>query len=328
MPYYGVPMGQKGYEEVAFSYNKAIITGLLRNKYHYDGIVCTDWGLVTDVKIGLFNFVAKAWGVEDLNTEERVKKIIEAGVDQMGGEKLPDIIIKLVREGKISESRIDKSITRLLRLKFQLGLFDNPYVDEEKAVQTMSNSQFKKAGEDAQRRALTLLKNEAHILPLTQNKLRIYIKNINPDIAAKYGTIVGDPKQADIAIIRLKTPSYPIPEAKGNPIASYFHFGDLDFKGKELDNILTLEKTVPTIVDIYLNRAAVIPEISQYSKALIANFGANDAALLDVVFGKYKPCGHLPIELPSSMDAVRNQKEDVPYDSKDPLYKFGFGLSY
>ena len=107
-----------------------------------------------------------------------------------------------------------------------------------------------------------------------------------------------------------------------------FHFGDLDFKGKELDSIITLEKTVPTVVDIYLDRAAVIPEISQNAKALIANFGSSDAALLDVVFGKYKPGGHLPIELPSSMDAVRNQKEDVPYDSKDPLYKFGFGLSY
>jgi beta-glucosidase len=49
---------------------------------------------------------------------------------------------------------------------------------------------------------------------------------------------------------------------------------------------------------------------------------------LDVVFGRSKPGGHLPIELPSSRDAVRNQKEDMPYDSKDPLYKFGFGLSY
>jgi hypothetical protein len=50
--------------------------------------------------------------------------------------------------------------------------------------------------------------------------------------------------------------------------------------------------------------------------------------LLDVVFGKYKPHGHLPIELPSSMEADRNQKEDVPYDTKDPLYKFGYGLNY
>jgi beta-glucosidase len=185
-----------------------------------------------------------------------------------------------------------------------------------------------KAGEDAMRRSLTLLKNENRTLPLAPGKLKIYIKNINPKIAAEYGTIVTDPKQADIAIIRLQAPNYPIPEAKGNFIAGMFHWGDLDFKGQQLQDILDLEKAVPTVVDIYIDRPAVVPEISQNAKALLVNFGSNDRALLDVVFGKFKPGGHLPIELPSSMEAVRNQKEDMPYDSKDPLYKFGAGLSY
>ncbi len=320
MPYYGVAMGQKNIEEVGFSYNRSIVTELLRKQYHYDGVVCTDWGLVSDAKIGTVNFAARAWGVEKLNTEERVQRIIEAGVDQLGGESLPDIIIKLVKEGKVSEHRIDESIVRLLRLKFQLGLFDNPFVDEKKTADIVGSPAFMKAGEDAQRRSLTLLKNDNHVLPLAINKLKIYIKNINPAIAAQYGTVVNDPKQADIAIIRLQTPNYNIPEAKGNMIAQMFHFGDLDFK--------TLEKTVPTVVDIYLDRPAVIPEISQHAKALIANFGSGDAALLDVVFGKYKPGGRLPIEMPSSMEAVHHQKEDMPHDSKDPLYKFGFGLSY
>ena len=106
-----------------------------------------------------------------------------------------------------------------------------------------------------------------------------------------------------------------------------FHFGDLDFKGKELDDILTLEKTVPTIVDINLDRPAVIPEISQYSKALFANYGASDAALLDVLFGKYKPEGHFRSNC-LHLWKLFAIKKDVPYDTKDPLYKFGFGLSY
>jgi beta-glucosidase len=328
MPYYGVPMGQKDIPEVGFSYNKAIITSLLRKKLHFDGVVCTDWGLVSDTKLGAVNFEARAWGVQNLNTEERVQRIIDAGVDQLGGENLPDVIVKLVKEGKISERRIDTSIVRLLRLKFELGLFDNPFVDEKKAASIVGNPEFMKAGEDAQRRSITLLKNDGHTLPLAPNKLKIYIKNINPKIAALYGTVVDDPKQADIAIIRLQTPNYPIPEAKGNFIAAMFHWGDLDFKGQALQDILTLEKTVPTVVDIYIDRPAVVPEISQNAKALLVNFGSDDTALLDVVFGKYKPGGHLPIELPSSMEAVRNQKEDMPYDSKDPLYKFGAGLSY
>ncbi|HWD86836.1 MAG TPA: glycoside hydrolase family 3 N-terminal domain-containing protein [Mucilaginibacter sp.] len=328
MPYYGVPMGQQGVPEVGFSYNKAIITDLLRKHYHYDGVVCTDWGLVTDSKIGAINFPARAWGVENLSAEERVQKIIDAGVDQLGGEMIPEVIVKLVKEGKLSEKRIDESITRLLRLKFELGLFDNPFVDEKKAAAIVGSDEFMKAGMDAQRRSITLLKNDSHTLPLVPGKLKIYIKNINPKIAAEYGTIVTDPKQADIAIIRLQTPNYPIPEAKGNFIAGMFHWGDLDFKGQALQDVLDLEKTVPTVVDIYIDRPAVVPEINQSAKALLVNFGSNDRALLDVVFGKYKPGGRLPIELPSSMEAVRNQKEDMPYDSKDPLYKFGAGLSY
>ena len=87
-------------------------------------------------------------------------------------------------------------------------------------------------------------------------------------------------------------------------------------------------KKVPSVVDIYLDRPAVIPEIAAASKGLLANFGANDEALLDVVFGNFNPSAKLPFEMASSMEAVRNQKEDLPYDSKDPLFPFGFGLSY
>ena len=81
-------------------------------------------------------------------------------------------------------------------------------------------------------------------------------------------------------------------------------------------------------MDIYLERAAVIPEIAEESMALLANFGASDEAFLSVIFGVYSPTAKLPIELPSSMESVRNQKEDAPYDSKDPLFEYGFGLTY
>ncbi len=331
MPYYGVPM-DSAHEHVGFSYNKGIITGLLRDQLHYDGIVCTDWGLITDAHLGNVVWPARAWGVENLNTEQRVEKIINAGVDQFGGENISEVVVQLVKEGKISEKRIDSSVTRLLRLKFELGLFDNPYIDASKATKIVGKSEFKKAGEESQRRAITLLKNSTlqgqqnPVLPLKINALKIYVKNIDSAVASKYGTIVSKPSDADIAIIRLNTPWYPV--ASDIPMAKMFHHGDLDFKGLQKDSILNLLKTVPTIVDIYLDRPAVIPEISADAKGLLADFGASDVAVLDVVFGKYKPGGHLPIELPSSMQAVRDQKEDVPYDSKDPLYKFGYGLSY
>jgi beta-glucosidase len=325
MPYYGVPMNQTS-ENVGFSYNKDIITGLLRNKYHFDGVVCTDWGLVTDAHLGNVVWPARAWGVENLSAIERVKKIIDAGVDQFGGENCPELVIQLVKEGKLTEARINESVKRLLRQKFQLGLFDNPYVDESKVPKVLGNPEFKKAADLSQRRAMTLLKNDNKTLPLKTGSLKIYVKNIDPKVAAQYGTVVDKPEEANIAILRLNTPYYPVE----SPImlAKLFHHGDLDFKGTQKDSILQLLNTVPTVVDIYLDRPAVIPEINAKAKALVADFGASDAAVLDVIFGKYKPGGHLPVELPSSMEAVRAQKEDVPYDSKDPLYKFGYGLSY
>ncbi|TAE53930.1 MAG: glycoside hydrolase family 3 protein, partial [Bacteroidetes bacterium] len=325
MPYYGIPVDQTE-ENVGFSYNKEIITGLLREKYKYDGVICTDWGLVTDTRMGPAIWPARAWGVESLSREERVLKIIQAGVDQFGGESCPEIVVQLVKEGKVSEARIDESVRRLLRQKFELGLFDNPYVDVEKALQTVGREDFRKAGEAAQRRAFTLLKNEAKTLPLATGKYKIYVKNVKPEVAARYGTVVDKPEDADFAIIRVNTPWYPVETQ--NPMARGFHHGDLDFKGQEKEDILTLLATVPTIVDIYLDRPAVIPEISAKCRGLLANYGASDEALLDVIFGKANPEGNLPFELPSSMEAVRNQKEDLPYDSKDPLYTFGFGLRY
>ena len=325
MPYYGIPVGQTS-EEVAMAYNKDIIGGLLRTKYKYDGVVCTDWGLVSDTKMGPVVWPARAWGAENLSEEERVKKIIDAGCDQFGGESCAEHVVSLVKAGKLSETRLNGSVRRLLRQKFQLGLFDEPLVDEGKVDAVFSNPESKKLADASQRRAMTLLKNENNLLPLKQNSLKIYVKNIKPDVAARYGTVVSNPAEADIAIVRLNTPFYPVE----SPImmARMFHHGDLDFKGKEKDSLLNLLKSLPTIVDINLDRPAVIPEISAAAKGLFADFGASDEAVLDVIFGKAKPGGKLPFELPSSMEAVRNQKEDLPYDSKEPLYKFGFGLSY
>ena len=329
MPYYGIPVGQTS-EDVGFGFNRDIITGLLRNKYNFDGVVCTDWGLLSDTKVfGIEILSARCWGMENASVEGRIQKIIHAGCDQFGGEIIPEPLVKLVREGKISESRIDSSIARILKVKFQLGLFDNPFVDVKKSEEVIGNPEFIKAGEDAQRRSIVLLKNETFnsgkILPLKQG-IKVYVKNFDPATVSEYATVVKNPREADMTIIRLRAPSQHI---KGTGILGrLFSSGDLDFKQKDLKEILILINSVPAIVDIYLDRPAVIPEITAASKGLLANFGANDRALLDVIFGKANPSARLPFELPSSMEAVRKQKEDVPYDSENPLFPFGYGLSY
>lgn len=326
MPYYGVPMDQTD-ENVGMSYNKTIITQLLRKKYKYDGVVCTDWGLISDLPMGPgVVWDARAWGVEKLSPAERVYKIIDAGCDQFGGENKPDLVVHLVKEGKLSESRIDESMRRLLRQKFELGLFDQPFVDDKNVPLVIGRPEAKALGEKTQKISMTLLKNDKAILPLKKQKHKVYIENIDSATVAQYATVVSSPKEADFAIIRINTPWYPV-ETK-NPFAASFHHGDLDFKGKEKDKIMALLKTVPTIVDIYLDRPAVIPEIASGAAALIADYGASDKSVCEVLFGNTQPQGKLPFELPSSMEAVKNQKTDVPYDSVNPLYKFGFGLSY
>ncbi len=324
MPYYGVPMGQTD-EDVAMSFNKAIITGLLREKYHFDGVVCTDWGLITDVDMGVSVWPARAWGVEQLSHADRVLKAIEAGVDQFGGESCPEYVVQLVKDGRLSEARINQSVRRLLKQKFELGLFDAPFVDETKVSEILGSPVSAALGHASQERAMTLLKNEDDFLPI-KGQPKIYVENIDKEVAARYAQVVSTPQEADFAILRLDTPWVPV-ETK-NPFAANFHHGDLDFKGEKLAEILKLLKTVPTIVTIYIDRPAVIPEISDAAEALIAEYGADDAAVLNVIFGKARPEGRLPLELPSSMEAVRNQKEDLPYDSEDPLYPFGFGLEY
>jgi len=324
MPYYGVPVDQTD-ENVAMSFNKAIITGLLREKYHFDGVICTDWGLITDVHMMDAIWPARAWGVEHLSEPERVLKALEAGVDQFGGESCPEYVVELVKTERLSEARIDQSVRRLLRLKFQLGLFDNPFVAESLVPQILGHPAAVAAGLNSQQRAMTLLKNEQQVLPL-QGQPKIFVKNIDPAVAARYAKVVAAPEQADFAILRLETPWVPV-ETK-NPFAYGFHHGDLDFKGKAKAEILALLQTVPTIVVLYLDRPAVVPEISAAAKALLGEYGADDSAVLNVVFGKARPEGKLAFELPSSMEAVRKQKADLPYDSENPLYPFGFGMSY
>jgi beta-glucosidase len=330
MPYYGQPIGLP-IEEVGFGYNKEVITGLLREKYGFDGVVCTDWGLVTPIIVdGKMFMEARCWGAENLSREERVKKILDAGADQFGGEACPEIIVGLVRSGQISEARIDQSARRLLRDKFSLGLFDNPFVDLAEAERVIGNADFRKAGELAQRKSIVLLKNgtrgAAVTLPL-QGRPRIYVEGISAEAASAYGEVVERVEDAQIAILRLETPYVNKPPELGW-FANFFHDGDLDFKGEAKERILALLERIPTIVAIDLDRPAVIPEIAEKCAGLLASFGASDPAILDVVFGRFSPTGRLPFELPSSMEAVRKQKEDVPYDSENPVFPFGFGLSY
>lgn len=319
MPYYGMPIGLK-YEEVAFGFNKQIITDLLRNELGFDGVVCTDWGILTDAAIMGQMWPARAWGAEHLTPKERIVKAIEAGVDQFGGEYCTEILLEAINENLISEDRIDESVTRLVEQKIALGLFENAFVDASKANDVAGTPEFRAAGLDAQRRSLTLLKNE--VLPL-QHGAKIYIEGLNPESVANYGVVVATPEEADFAIIRTDAPFEP----RGAGFESFFHAGSLDFPADKAAHFNRIASAVPTVFSIYLDRAAVLTSVVDGMKAIVADYGAADSELMKVVFGEAQPEGKLPFDLPRSMAAVEASREDVPFDTENPLFKFGFGLS-
>lgn len=320
MPYYGMPVGTE-YEEVGFGFNKSVITGLLRERYGFDGLVCTDWGLISDSEIFGQPFPARAWGVEDLTPRERMKKVLDAGADQFGGEANPELLLELVADGEVTEARLDVSARRILREKFELGLFENPFVDEDAADDIVGRAEFRAAGEDAQRASVTVLANDGS-LPFARGR-KLYVEGIDIEVAEKFGDVVGTPDEADLAIIRLQAPF----EERATMFENFFHAGSLEFSDDVIAHVSEVAAAVPTVVDVLADRPPVLTPIAEVAAAVTVNWGAAGAVLLDVLSGAVPAQGRLPFDLPRSMAAVEASRPDVPFDTADPLFRFGHGLS-
>jgi beta-glucosidase len=325
MPYYGMPVGTE-YEEVGFGFNRSVITGLLRERFGFDGLVCTDWGLLTDADIFGQPFPARAWGVEHLAPRERMRKVLDAGADQFGGEACPELLIDLVLSGDVSEARLDESARRILREKFELGLFESALVDANAADTIVGRDEFRAAGEWAQRASITVLTNGtegAPLLPLAAGT-RLYVEGIDAERAAGYGRVVATPEEADVIVVRLQAPY----EERPTVFESLFHSGSLEFPQEVLDHVRALAALAPTVVDVYADRPAILEPIVDAATAVAVNWGASAEALFDVLTGRFVPQGRLPFDLPRSMSAVEASRPDVPFDTADPLFRFGDGLVY
>jgi beta-glucosidase len=276
-----------------------------------------------------FAGISTGWGVEELSKAERFAKGINAGLDQFGGTEESRYVLEAVSQGLLTETRVDQSVLRILLQKFQLGLFENPYVDPATATTLVGNARFREQGEAAQRRSLVLLENKDALLPMTVAGQKVFLHGVTAEAATKIGfTVVASVEEADLAIIRAATPYQLL--HPNYAFGAVQHEGDLDFKEDDatLAVIRTTSAKVPTIVTVMLDRPAILTNVKPLVSAMFGDFGISDEALLDVIAGKAKPEGKLPFELPSSMEAVRKQLADMPYDSKDPLYRFGYGLSY
>jgi beta-glucosidase len=134
MPYYSLPEGTE-LEEVGYAFNKGVINDLLRGQLGFKGIINSDTGPLTSMP----------WGVENLTKEERYIKAIEAGVNIFSGESDPAMLIDIINKRSVNIAIIDSSVYRLLKEKFQLGLFENPYVNVDAADSIVDNEQFRKS---------------------------------------------------------------------------------------------------------------------------------------------------------------------------------------
>ncbi len=330
----GVEIKGEPLEPVGAGFSRQLLTELLRDQYHYPGIILSDWAITRDcspacrapTKPQGTDAIAMPWGVESLTPYARFVKGVEAGLDQFGGTHETEHLIKAVEDGRLSENRLDESVRRILISKFQLGLFENPYVDPARAEQVVAAKAFIARADEVQREAQVLLENTDGLLPLAADKRKVFLFGMAPTAAEAAGlTVVKTPAQADFAIIRTETPSEML--HPNHFFGRRQHEGRLDFRDGDAayEALKAASAEVPTVFAIFLDRPAVLSNIRTKASAILGNFGASDAAVLDVVLGRARARGRLPFELPVSMEAVESQHPAVADDSPNPLYPFGTG---
>ncbi len=401
MPYYTISYDRDKHGNAGNSYSKYLITDLLRNKYGFDGVVCTDWLVTADEGKTPDTFAGKSWGMETATVAERHYKILMAGVDQFGGNNDAGPVIEAYQMGvkehgePFMRARFEQSAVRLLRNIFRVGLFENPYLDVEKSKETVGKPEFMTAGYNAQVKSIVLLKNHGNVLPLQKGKT-VYLPKkytpsmqgffgppskekwedaVNADLLKKYFNVTDDPSKADYAIVFVSSPSggagydaadvkkggtgyvpitlqygaYTANDAREHSIAAGDPaeptVKDRTYKGKSitagnLNDLKTIEETKklmngkPVIVTITLTKPAIPAEFEHEADAIVANFGVQNQAILDILTGAAEPSGMLPFQMPTNMKTVELQNEDIPHDmvcytdADGHTYDFGFGMNW
>jgi beta-glucosidase len=235
MPIYSILWNQDpSGENVGGSYSQWLIQKQLREEAKFEGVVCTDWGITKDMKVLDSPMGGKPWGVESLTEAERHYKILQAGVDQYGGNNeigpvlaAYDMWAKAQGE-KSARQRFEQSARRLLLNVFRVGLFEHPYLDPEASEKIVGNPQFMREGYEAQLKSVVMLKNHDNKTLPMDKRYKVYVpkrhfpaipglwggiseeKTVEPiDLALvrKYYEVVEQPEQADFAICLIEEPS-------------------------------------------------------------------------------------------------------------------------
>jgi beta-glucosidase len=233
MPYYTISYNQASDgSNLANGFSKYIITDLLRTKYKYEGVVCTDWMITADEGATPGDFAGKPWGVEGRTVSERHYIALMAGVDQFGGNNEMGPVLEAYQQGvkahgkKFMRERFEESAVRLLTNIFRVGLFENPYLDPEESSRITGNPQFMQEGYNAQLKSVVMLKNKGKVLPIREKKT-VYIPAVytpsvkdwwgnrskpalqvpaDVELVKKYYHVTDNPSEADFAIVFISGP--------------------------------------------------------------------------------------------------------------------------
>ena len=233
MPYYTISTGiDPSGKNVGNSFSKYIITDLLRNKYNYNGVVCTDWNITYD-NARIDTFDGKCWGVEELTVAQRHYECLKAGVDQFGGNNDKGPVLEAYQMwvdefGKESaDKRFRESAVRLVMNSFRTGLFENPYLDPAETAATVGKPEFMQKGYEAQLKSVAMVKNSDNTLPV-QGKMKVFVAKrhipstvnffgvrteerwedpVDKALLEKYFEPVDTPEEADFALVMINAPT-------------------------------------------------------------------------------------------------------------------------
>ena len=372
MPYYGIPLGmQERYKPaedvdydpevgVGMAFNKGIVDGLLRKELGFKGNVNSDTGIIG----------VRSWGLEDYTEAQLFAIAVNAGSDVLSGYHNVDTVLEVVGKDTItaeknehkphgiSIERLDEAASRLLAELFELGLFENPYVDESKADSIVGREDFKEIAFETMKKSAVLLENNG-VLPL-KNDDEVYLLGLGREAAEKAGMkVTDDIRKAEKAIVRVEivnvmqqamkkdgTP-YLYPDGTdvitmfGGPVPTEINRMSLTSMQDatswkmtpSLDEIRTVMEAVGannTVISINFRQPYVIDEASgvRNAGALLATFGVNDEAFAEVAMGTTSPEGKLPYALAENVDAIIDKDADVAGYGEDTLYPFGYGKTY
>jgi beta-glucosidase len=363
--------------------SEELLTKILRQEWGFKGFVVSDWG-------GIEMLISEHHVAADM--KEAVRQALNAGVDMhMQGEGFTGPLLELVKEGTITERRIDESVGRILAAKFRLGLFENRYVDPGQTAKVLAAKEHQDLALEAARKSIVLLENKNGMLPLNKDVKTILVTGPGADNNALMGDWTApQPKEnvttvlqgiremvsqstqvrfVDCGKIMAESPekiAEAAREAKkadiaivvvGEDDARYDDAGkfdrqrpertggegvdraSLDLAGRQLELVQAVCNTgTPTVVVLINGRPLSVDWIAQNVPAVLEAWEPGlrgGRAVAEVLFGEVNPAGRLAISIPRSvghLPAYYNHpsaaERDYKYSTWEPLYPFGYGLSY